>query len=75
MNLRKVVDTDQTAVWVDEAFKANDKAVQDAVSNPKKRKAAAGFLRGQVMKVSGGKADPKLVGELIERRLADLNPC
>ena len=69
LNLRKIVDTDQTASWVDEAFKANAKAVRDATRNPKKRKAAAGFLRGQVMRLSQGKADPKLVGELIEKKL------
>ena len=32
-------------------------------------KAARGFLTGQVMKLSGGKADPTLVGELIEAKL------
>jgi len=69
----KVGDADQTAAWVDEAFAANAAAVQDAVDKPKKAKAAAGFLRGQVMRISGGKADPKLVGELIERRLAQLS--
>jgi aspartyl-tRNA(Asn)/glutamyl-tRNA(Gln) amidotransferase subunit B len=69
LQLRKVVDTDQTADWVDAAFTANAKAVSDAQSNPKKRNAAAGFLRGQVMKLSKGQADPKLVGELIEKKL------
>ena len=33
---------------------------------------AIGFLRGQVMKVTGGKADPKLVGKLIEDRLTQI---
>ena len=28
-----------------------------------------GFLRGAVMKLSAGKADPKLVGELLEKKL------
>jgi Asp-tRNA(Asn)/Glu-tRNA(Gln) amidotransferase B subunit len=28
-----------------------------------------GFLRGAVMKASGGKADPKMVGELLEKKL------
>jgi aspartyl-tRNA(Asn)/glutamyl-tRNA(Gln) amidotransferase subunit B len=63
-------DTDQIARWVDEALAANQKAVQDALSNPKKLKAARGFLAGQVMKLSAGKADPKIAGELIERRLS-----
>jgi len=64
-------DTDQIAAWVDQALAANAQAVQDAIANPKKIKAARGFLTGQVMKLSGGKADPKIVGELIEKKLAE----
>ncbi len=65
-------DAGATEAWVDEVLAANEKAVADAVANPKKAKAALGFLRGQVMKLSGGKADPKLVGELLTRRLEQL---
>jgi len=72
MGLIQVQDTNATAAWVEQAFAENAQAVQDALANPKKAKAAAGFLRGQVMKISGGKADPRLVGELIEKRLATL---
>ena len=72
MGLVAVLDTDQTAAWVDQAFADNEKAVRDATSNPKKAEKAAGFLRGQVMKISGGKANPKLTGELIAARLAEL---
>ena len=69
LGLVQVRDTAATDAWIDEVFAANEQAVQDATTNPKKRKAAAGFLRGQVMKQSHGQADPKLVGELIEKRL------
>ncbi len=69
LGLVQVRDTASTEAWVDEAIAANEQAVKDAMVNPKKAKAAAGFLRGQVMKLSGGKADPKLVGELIQKRL------
>ena len=72
LGLVQVQDADQTAAWVDEAFAANEQAVRDALHNPKKAKAAAGFLRGQVMRISGGKADPKLVGKLIDDKLARL---
>jgi len=72
MGKLQVRDTGQMGRWVEQAFEANEKAVQDALSNPKKRKAAAGFLRGQVMKLSKGQADPKIVGELIERRLGQI---
>ena len=64
-------DEDQIAQWVDQALAGNEQAVRDALANPKKRKAARGFLTGQVMKLSGGKADPKIVGGLIEKRLDD----
>ena len=72
LGLVQVQDMDSTGRWVEEAFTANEKAVRDALQNPKKMQAAVGFLRGQAMKVSGGKADPKLLGELIEERLARL---
>ena len=72
LGLVQVRDTDATVRWVDEAFAAHEQAVRDALANPKRIQAATGFLRGQVMKLSGGKADPKLVSEWIERKLADL---
>ncbi|MCH7884321.1 MAG: Asp-tRNA(Asn)/Glu-tRNA(Gln) amidotransferase subunit GatB [Planctomycetes bacterium] len=72
LGLVQVQDTAATEAWVDQVFAENPKAVQDACTNPKKVKAAAGFLRGQVMKLSGGKADPKIVGERIGQRLAKL---
>lgn len=62
-------DGAQIAEWVAAALAANEQAVQDARNNPKKRQAARGFLTGQVMKLSGGRADPKLVGVLIDERL------
>ena len=67
----QVRDEGAMQAWVDEAFTANAKAVQDAIANPKKQKQARGFLLGQVMKISGGKADPKIVGDLIDKKLAN----
>lgn len=69
-NLLQVQDESAMQVWVDEAFAANAQAVQDARSNPKKAKAATGYLMGQVMRISGGKADPAIVSRLIAQRLA-----
>ncbi len=68
-------DEGQIQAWVEEALAANAKAVQDALANPKKIQAARGFLTGQVMKISGGKADPKIVGQLIEKKLAESLPA
>jgi len=72
LGLMQVRDTAATEAWVEEVFAANTQAVEDARANPKKAKAASGYLRGQVMKRSGGKADPKLVGALIQRRLDEM---
>jgi len=71
--LVQVRDTHQMRAWVDKAFAANDKAVQDALANPKKQKQSRGFLTGQVMKLSSGKADPKIVGQLIDEKLDRMN--
>lgn len=71
LGLLQVQDTGETEAWVDQALAANPQAVQDALANPKKTQAAIGFLRGQVMRIAAGKADPKLVGELLERKLND----
>ncbi len=69
--LVQVRDESATLAWVEQALAANAQAVADAKGNPKKKQPAIGFLRGQVMKISGGKADPKMVGELIEKRLGE----
>jgi len=66
LGLVQVQDTAATEVWVNQVFAVNQKAVQDVVKNPKKAKAAAGFLCGQVMKLSSVKADPNLVRRIIE---------
>lgn len=63
-------NADEIAAWVNAALAANPQAVADALGNPKKLQAARGFLTGQVMKISGGKADPKVTGELIQKALS-----
>ena len=67
-----VSDRDTIASAVDQALAANPKAVDDLKGGKKKPEAVKGFLRGQVMKQTGGKADPALVGELLDARLAEL---
>ena len=72
MGLVMVDDADAIARWVDQALAANEKAVQTVLTNPKKAQASEGFLRGQVMRLSGGQADPRRAGELIAERIAQL---
>jgi aspartyl-tRNA(Asn)/glutamyl-tRNA(Gln) amidotransferase subunit B len=71
-NLVQVQDEGQMQAWVAQVFQENAAAVQDALSNPKKARAAPGFLTGKVMQLSGGKADPKAVGRLIAEKLEAL---
>ena len=54
---------------VDQAIAANPNVVEDYKAG---KKAAAGFFVGQVMKLSKGKADPKMVGPMIARKLASM---
>jgi aspartyl-tRNA(Asn)/glutamyl-tRNA(Gln) amidotransferase subunit B len=68
--LAAVSDTAALEAFVDQAIAANPGPVQDFKNG---KKAAAGFFVGQVMKLSKGKADPKIVGGLVARKLAALS--
>ena len=72
MGLIQVQDAGQLEAWVDRAIADNQEAVRTILTNPKKAKASEGFLRGQVMKMSHGKAAPKLAGELIAEKLRQI---
>jgi len=65
--LGAVSDTSALEAFVDQAIAANPKSVADYKAG---KKAAAGFFVGQVMKLSKGKADPKIVGGIVARKLA-----
>ncbi len=69
-----VSDRDAIAAAVDAALAANPKAIDDLKGGKKKPDAVKGFLRGQVMKQTGGKADPAVVGEILDAKLAELAP-
>ena len=64
--LRQVTDTGAIETAVDEIIAANPAQVEKAKANPK----LAGWFVGQVMKATGGKANPKAVNELVSRKLA-----
>lgn len=64
-----ISDRDVINAAVATVLAANPKAVDDLKAGKKKPEAVMGFLRGQVMKQTGGKADPKLVGELLTAEL------
>jgi aspartyl-tRNA(Asn)/glutamyl-tRNA(Gln) amidotransferase subunit B len=52
---------------IDQVLEAQPTAVAEFQSGQTK---ALGFLIGQVMQASGGKANPKLLRELLDRKLA-----
>ncbi|MBI1322791.1 Asp-tRNA(Asn)/Glu-tRNA(Gln) amidotransferase subunit GatB [bacterium] len=57
---------------IEAALAANPKAMEDLKTGKKKPDAIKGFLRGQVMKATGGKANPNLVGQLLDAMLSEL---
>jgi len=65
--LAQVSDSAALEALIEQVFAENPKTVEDYLAG---KKAAAGFLVGQVMKLSKGKADPKLAGKLVAQRLA-----
>jgi aspartyl-tRNA(Asn)/glutamyl-tRNA(Gln) amidotransferase subunit B len=65
--MKQVTDTGAIEAAVDEIIAANPDQVAKAKVNPK----LAGWFVGQVMKVTGGKANPKVVNDLVARKLAD----
>jgi aspartyl-tRNA(Asn)/glutamyl-tRNA(Gln) amidotransferase subunit B len=63
--LRQSTDTAQLEAWCDAAIAGDPKSVaQVKGGNPK----AINALKGAVMKLSGGKANPRLVDEILSRR-------
>jgi aspartyl-tRNA(Asn)/glutamyl-tRNA(Gln) amidotransferase subunit B len=67
-----VSDLEAISAAVDATITANPQAIEELKKGKKKPEAVKGFLRGQVMKQTGGKANPALVGDLLETKLADL---
>ena len=64
--LKQVTDTGAIETAVDEIIAANPDQVAKAQQNPK----LVGWFVGQVMKATGGKANPKAVNEIVSRKLA-----
>jgi aspartyl-tRNA(Asn)/glutamyl-tRNA(Gln) amidotransferase subunit B len=64
--LSQVSDTGAIEKFCDDAIAANPASAADFKAG---KGAALNFLKGQVMKLSKGKANPALVGEILERKL------
>jgi len=64
--LVQVTDTKAIEEAVDKVIQSNPKVIEDFKAG---KKQALGFLVGQVMKETQGRASPKMVNEILERRL------
>ncbi len=64
-NMRQVTDTGAIAAAVEQVIAENPAQAEKARQNPK----LAGWFVGQVMKATGGKANPKAVNELVRGKL------
>ncbi len=63
--MKQVTDTGAIEAAVDDIIAANPDQVAKAQQNPK----LAGWFVGQVMKATGGKANPKVVNQLVSAKL------
>ncbi|MEM9715599.1 MAG: Asp-tRNA(Asn)/Glu-tRNA(Gln) amidotransferase subunit GatB, partial [Pseudomonadota bacterium] len=63
--MKQVTDTGAIEAALDEIIASNPAQVEKAKQNPK----LAGWFVGQVMKATGGKANPKAVNELVAKKL------
>ena len=66
LNLIQVSDEGEIAKIVEQVLSENEKAAQDVKNGEMK---AIGFLVGQVMKASKGKANPSMAQDLIKKQL------
>ncbi|MEA3489114.1 MAG: Asp-tRNA(Asn)/Glu-tRNA(Gln) amidotransferase subunit GatB [Candidatus Omnitrophota bacterium] len=64
--LEQVSDEGELESVIDKTITGNERSVNDYKSG---KKTALSFLVGQVMKETKGKANPKLVGEILRRKL------
>lgn len=67
--LVQISDTAELSKLVDEVVGKNPKAVEDFKAGKKK---AAGALVGQIMKATKGKANPRVINELLNKKLQSL---
>ena len=67
--LMQISSSDQLENMILEVIENNPKSVEDFKAG---KTQAASFLMGQVMKISKGKANPKVAKEMIDKKLSDM---
>jgi aspartyl-tRNA(Asn)/glutamyl-tRNA(Gln) amidotransferase subunit B len=71
LNLIQKSDAGELEGIVDEVLKSNPQAVEDFKAGGKKSGKARGFLLGQVMQKTKGRANPKVAAEILDRKLGN----
>lgn len=66
MNLLQVHDANELEIWIDEVI---TKMPEKIIEYKKGKKGLIGLFVGEVKKISKGKADPKLVTEILQEKL------
>ena len=70
LNLIQKSDAAELERIVEQVLAENSKAVEDVKSGGKKSEKARSFLLGQVMQKTKGRANPKVVSEILARKLS-----
>jgi aspartyl-tRNA(Asn)/glutamyl-tRNA(Gln) amidotransferase subunit B len=70
LNLIQKSDAGQLEAIVDQVLAENPKAVEDVTAGGKKSDKARSFLLGQVMQKTKGQANPKVISEIISKKLS-----
>jgi len=71
-NLLQTSDAGAIEALINQVLAENADAVKEIVSKGKKAQKAVGFLMGQIIQKSKGQANPKIVSEILNRKLAQL---
>jgi aspartyl-tRNA(Asn)/glutamyl-tRNA(Gln) amidotransferase subunit B len=66
LNLMQESNTDELQKWIDEAIAANPAQVAEYKAG---KQSLVGMFMGDVMKLSKGKADPKIASKLVKETL------
>jgi aspartyl-tRNA(Asn)/glutamyl-tRNA(Gln) amidotransferase subunit B len=70
LNLIQKSDAGELEAIVDEVLRDNPQAVEDFKAGGKKSSKARGYLLGQVMQKTKGRANPKVAAEILDKKLA-----
>jgi aspartyl-tRNA(Asn)/glutamyl-tRNA(Gln) amidotransferase subunit B len=70
LNLLQKSDVGELEAIVDQVLAQHAAAVADVIAGGKKSQKARGFLLGQVMQRTKGQANPKVVAEILDKRLS-----